>query len=258
MQRNRKHPHGKPNNNKPRRRPLASSAAVPDDEANSGDDFDSSQTIDRACLPPLAMWDFEQCDVKRCTGRKLQRQGVLRVLNLGERFRGVVLSPLATQAVSPADAVLVREHGVSVVDCSWARLDEVPFDKIRGKEERLLPYLVAANPVNYGRPMKLSCVEALAATLYIASLKDEAKKLLAPFSWGEEFVRINLDLLDSYASCTSSAGVVNAQNEYLARAEAQHQRKLEDKKSAAAQDDDPYGVKGMMPPSSDEEEETLE
>ena len=52
-------------------------------------------------------------------------------------FIPVDRSPLGKQAVAAGDREIVRDLGVCVVDCSWARLDDVPFSKIRGKYERL-------------------------------------------------------------------------------------------------------------------------
>ena len=39
----------------------------------------------------------------------------------------MILSPSGTRSVSREDAELIRNKGLAVVDCSWNKLDEVPF-----------------------------------------------------------------------------------------------------------------------------------
>ena len=40
-------------------------------------------------------------------------------------------SPLGEVAISPADHDIVAQYGVTVVDCSWARIEEIPFNKMK-------------------------------------------------------------------------------------------------------------------------------
>lgn len=87
--------------------------------------------------------------------------------------------------------------------------------KVKGAHHRLLPYLVAVNPVNFGKPLQLSCVEALAAGLYIIGLKKEAKTILEKFKWGLNFLKMNEELLNSYSSCKSGADIIAKQNAYV-------------------------------------------
>eukprot|EP00759_Apiculatamorpha_spiralis_P020402 PhF_6_TR25782/c0_g1_i1/m.36362/K09140/TSR3; pre-rRNA-processing protein TSR3 len=166
---------------------------------------------------PLAMWDMGQCDVKRCTGRKLAQRRMLRVLGMKQKFAGVVLSPTGTQLLSPADRDIVRTVGACVVDCSWNKLNEVPWRSMKMGHPRILPYLVAANSTHYGQPSELSCAEALSAALYIVGEKDQARTLLEPFKWGSAFFDLNGEAMDEYAKCADSAGVQRVMDAHIAR-----------------------------------------
>lgn len=169
--------------------------------------------------PTLTMWDFNHCAPQKCTGRKLARYNLVRSLRPCERSPGVVLTPMATRVISRADAALATTAGLGVVDCSWNRLEEVPFSRLKSGADRMLPFLIAANPINYGRPLRLSCVEALAAGLYIMGFSESARMILGKFCWGEGFWKVNDGLLDRYAECENGEEIVTVQNEYIERCE---------------------------------------
>ncbi|KZT36212.1 DUF367-domain-containing protein [Sistotremastrum suecicum HHB10207 ss-3] len=171
---------------------------------------------------PVAMWDFDHCDPKRCSGKKLARFGLIQDLRVGQRFRGVVVTPQGTQPVSPSDRPVIEEFGVAVVECSWARLEEVPFSKLRSPHDRLLPYLVATNPVNYGKPWKLNCVEALAAAFYITGFDSYAEALLNKFSWGHSFWTVNKAFILQYRTCDTADDVTKMQQKIIAELEADY------------------------------------
>jgi len=65
----------------------------------SDDSVDSSSYITRAPFP-VAMWDVGQCDPKKCSGRKLSRHGLITTLKLGQRFGGVVLTPVGEKVLN--------------------------------------------------------------------------------------------------------------------------------------------------------------
>lgn len=165
----------------------------------------------------LFLQDFEQCDPKRCSGRKLVREHKIEEFRTNARFKGLILSPAGTQTLSPADSRCMRKNGLAVIDCSWARLSDVPFGRLPRGNNRILPFLVAANTVNYGKPWRLNCAEALAAALFICGAVNEARTLLESFAYGEAFLSLNRELLEIYGACASADDVLAAQEAYLAK-----------------------------------------
>ena len=201
-----------------------------EDSSSEGNDSENEYS-DESELPidfQVAMWDVGHCDPKRCSGRKLARLGLVKELKLGVRFAGLCLSPVGTNCVSPGDRDIIQDKGLSVIDCSWARIDETPFNKMKSGHARLLPYLVAGNPVNYGKPCKLNCVEALSAAMYITGFKKEAKLYMQKFSWGPSFIEINKDYLEKYSKCNSSQEILDVQQMILNDLEKEHNAKKDE------------------------------
>jgi pre-rRNA-processing protein TSR3 len=164
----------------------------------------------------VTVYNAKQCDPKKCSTLKLKRHNLVRVVHRTREIpRGaVILDPFTPKAFSPEDRQRLEKRGLSALDCSWIHAKEV-FESSGNWAARCLPYLVAANPVNYGKPTKLSTVEALAAALYIASFREQAEELLSKFKWGLQFIALNRELLEAYAQTKDSTGVVEVQQEYI-------------------------------------------
>ncbi|KAB0793145.1 hypothetical protein PPYR_12765 [Photinus pyralis] len=188
------------------------------DASSSEDDNEIVATF------PVAMWDFNQCDPRKCSGRKLARLRLVKNLKIKQRFPGIVLTPTATKCLSPDDKEIMLGKGLAVVDCSWARIDETPLAALNPKYGRLLPFLVAANPINYGRPCQLSCVEALSAAMYIVGLKELARSYLSKFSWGHSFCELNDEILNRYAACSNSQEILSTQQDYILKEQQQQEK----------------------------------
>ena len=166
---------------------------------------------------PLYVYHTHQCAPKKCTTKKLARFGLVELYSKVERvpFDVLLLNPTAKRALSPADGKRAQK-GIIVLDCSWEEVEKV-FPVLRRKRTcpRALPYLLAANPVNYGRPFELSSAEALAAALYILGRKEQAEQLLAKFNWGLGFLELNRAPLEDYSRAKDSKEVIELQEGYM-------------------------------------------
>ena len=137
-------------------------------------------------MMPLVAYRDNSCDPRKCTVKKLERAGFIRLVKKISQIprNTLLLDPMAEQALSPADRSV---KSITVLDCSWEVLNTGAVSSWRIR--RALPFLVAANPVNFGKPCMLSSVEALAAALFIIGEEQQAREILGKVSWGSGFLR---------------------------------------------------------------------
>jgi len=166
--------------------------------------------------PRVIIYHANQCDPKKCTGIRLGRQGRVEIIkNIRKTPRSaVVLNPVSETALSRADRESILHSGLVALDCSWKLAEDI-FQTARYGSQRALPYLLAANPINTYKPVKLSTAEALAAGLYIVGFSEEAEDFMSVFKWGHSFLTLNKEWLDSYAECETSTQVVDVQREIM-------------------------------------------
>ncbi|MFQ6075024.1 MAG: DUF367 family protein [Candidatus Bathyarchaeia archaeon] len=160
----------------------------------------------------LHVYHLKQCDPKKCTALKLARFGLTKLHHQPHTLphRAIVLDPFAERAFSAADREAAERHGLVAIDCSWAHAGEAFRLRLRGRP-RCLPFLVAANPVNYGRVGKLSTLEAFAAALQIIRHESQGMRLLSLFKWGPTFFELNKERIEAYREAGGSREVVEIQ-----------------------------------------------
>lgn len=163
--------------------------------------------------PRLLFSYLKQDDPKKSTMKKLERFGLASVVPVQKGARSLSLTPYSETYLLPSDRELAEKVGLHTLDGSWNRIDSIRELKLR--LPRRLPVLVPVNPVNFGKPGKLSSVEAMAGALFIMGFREEAGAILSKFNWGNYFLVMNAEPLEAYSLCTTQDEVVKTENEFF-------------------------------------------
>ena len=165
------------------------------------------------------VFNAEHCNPKRCSARRLARFGMVeQVDRLGQLpKKAILLDPFAKKALSREDTEQAESRGICFLDCSWEQAERIfkKAKKIGRLTSRSLPYLLAANPINYGKPWRLSSLEATAAALTILGDTAHGRRVSDVTNWGRTFMQLNAAPLAEYAAAETSGEVVQIQQAYL-------------------------------------------
>ena len=165
----------------------------------------------------LFVYHADEDDPKKCSAKKLSRFGFV---SLETKIRktpkdAVLLNPFAEKCFSKEDKKIVEKNGIVAVDCSWKNAEN-SFDFLDKRcKSRSLPFVIAVNPVNYGKILKLTTLEAFAAALYILGHVEQAKEILTSYKWSPHFLELNKQPLEDYRNAKNSTEVIKSMKLYI-------------------------------------------
>jgi len=165
----------------------------------------------------LYIYHMNDDDPKKCSAKKLQRMQLATLkTKLSQIPNGLLLlNPFSEKSLSPADTALARKRGILALDCSWKHAEE-QFQILSTKyQSRALPYVIAVNPVNFGKPLQLSTMEAFAASLYILGANEQAERITQIYKWGPHFLTMNKNPLEEYQQAKNSEEVIQIMKQYI-------------------------------------------
>jgi pre-rRNA-processing protein TSR3 len=165
----------------------------------------------------LIIYHLNEDDPKKCSAKKLQKFGYATIEKNIRKItkKSILLNPYAKKSISKEDYEIAKSNGILAIDCSWKNAEKC-FNKLEQNNiSRALPFLIASNPVNYGKANKLTTLEAFAATLYILGNIEQSKEILNIYKWSQHFIPLNKQPLEDYRKSKNSKEVIKYMNEYL-------------------------------------------
>jgi pre-rRNA-processing protein TSR3 len=165
----------------------------------------------------LIIYHANEDDPKKCSARKMHKFNFAYLTkNIKKIPRNtLLLNPFAEKSLSKEDSSIAKKNGIVAIDCSWKNAEN-SFEYLDKKNySRALPYLIAVNPINYGKILKLTTLEAFAAALYILDDIDHAKNLLNIYKWGPQFIKLNKEPLEDYRCAKNSKEVIEYMKQYF-------------------------------------------
>ena len=165
----------------------------------------------------LIVYHTNEDDPKKCSAKKLHKFGFVKLEKNIRKVpkHAILLNPFAKKSLSKEDIKIAKKNGILAIDCSWKNAEN-SFEYLNQENiSRALPFLVAANPVNYGKPFKLTTLEAFASALYILGEKEHAKDILNIYKWSPHFLELNKQPLEEYRRAKNSKEVIQIMSEYI-------------------------------------------